>query len=138
MHTELAHLVVHADRSVVPACVFHGLAHGDGLVFEGFAGGVGRGFRAAGAGFECGYLSFGAGSFEDLVERFAADVVLGAERGDSSSGCVLWPSGDGKAYRRVNWIIFHTFQFISPLLAFVPAAGCVLAVVNGWGEVSPR
>ena len=114
LHAKLAHLVVHADRPVIPASVFHGLAHGYGLVFESFASGVGRGFRAAGAGFECGYLPFGVGSFEDLVERFAADVVLSAERGDSSPGRIFWPSGDGEAYRRVNWIIFHTFQFISP------------------------
>lgn len=138
VHAEFDHLVVDADRAVVPAGFFQGFTHGHGLVFDSFAGGAGRGFRASGAGLQCCGLPCGTGSFQDLVERFAADFVLGAERGDSPSGCVVWPSGDGKAYRRVNWIIFHEYQFTSPpTWSSYRWEGCVVSSVKDSGEVLP-
>lgn len=94
-HAQLLHVIVHADRSVIPARGLQRLAHCDRLVLDGFVCCGRRFFRPSGAGFQGCCLAFGLGSFADLVESLAANFVFRAEGGDRASGSVLWPSGDG-------------------------------------------
>lgn len=104
-HTQIAHLVVDADRSVVQPRGLQRLTHAHGQFLD-VLGHLGR--RAAGpprAGLQRSCLALGLGARQDQVEGLAGDAVLGAKRSHRAPWGIRRPLRDGKADTRINRIV---------------------------------